>query len=88
VRLLARCGNDKLSPYLSSTHRLHRSEHDLLAVARNHAPWWEQQHCYFELQFRQMLWELLVVDKGATLPYDDVRHMIQAWSMIRRAAVE
>ncbi len=53
----------------------------LCKAARRNAPWTEQKHRRFEMTLRERVFELMTADK--TLPWDDMRHVLQAWTVVR-----
>ncbi len=57
-----------------------------MRVARNNARWNEDQHCRTVVEFRRSLAEALKCleeDGEASIPWDDVRRVIQAWCIVR-----
>ncbi len=53
-----------------------------MRAARNNARWNEDQHYRTAVDFRRDVAELFACFDEA-LPWDDVRHVIQGWCMVR-----
>ncbi len=84
---------------LNQTHRhprnVRRSNNDLvltrdlLTLAKSQAPWTEEKHRKLDAAFRSAAFGFLASydmphwETGLELPWDDVRRVLQAWSILR-----
>ncbi len=74
-------------------YRLRRSPAELQDVKKSSAPWRWCKHSRFDAEFRHAVFWLLVVyverrAKEEMIIWDDVEHMIRAWSMLRKLEVQ
>lgn len=66
-----------------------RCKHDLDRARRNNAPWTEKKQWRFDVAFRKLLVEVLMVrdDEEENLVFgtwDDCRRVLQGWSVVRK----